>query len=70
MGAMQTCQWYLLKIIKLWESSLFLASFYLPLKRVMSKCAKHCLPLRLGAPAPMCSLAHGTRACPAGSREQ
>lgn len=28
----EPCQWYLLKIIKLRESSLFLASFYLLLK--------------------------------------
>lgn len=51
------CQWYLVKTIKLRDSILFLASFYRLPKRVVSKCAKTCL----GAPAPTCSLAHGTR---------
>lgn len=59
-GAVQACQWYLPKIIKLRESSLFLAYFYLLLKRVMSKCANTCLAQSLRAPAPMCSFTHGT----------
>lgn len=57
---MQACQWHLPKIIKLRESSLFLAYFYLLLKCVMSKCAKTCLAHSLRTPAPMCSLTHRT----------
>lgn len=60
------CQWYLVNSIKLRDSILVLASFYLLPKRVVSKCAKTCL----GAPAPTCSLAHGTRptgCCPSAA---
>lgn len=58
-GEMQRepCQRYLLKIIKLRESSLFLASFYLLLKRVMSKCAKNVAP----TPAPLAAGSSGAK---------
>lgn len=55
---------------KLREASQLLASSYLFLKRVMSKCAKPCLAQSPGAPAPTSSLAHGTCACPTRSGER
>lgn len=63
-GAVRRCHWYLPKRIKLRETSLFLASFYLPSD--VQVCQRPPGP-RPGTPAPMCSLAG---ACPAGCGEQ
>lgn len=63
-GAVQRCHWYLLKRIKVRETSLFLASFYPPCH--VQVCQR---PPGRGPGTPVPTRSHAS-ACPAGSGEQ